>query len=54
MLYRIVEVAKIEVVVEVEFMWRLRQINAVPDFKVAVHSSLTFNYYQRKFSNQIN
>jgi hypothetical protein len=27
--------------VKVEFVWRLRQINAVLDFKVALHSGLT-------------
>lgn len=41
MLYRIVEATEIEIVVKVEFMWRLRQINAVLDFKVALHSGLT-------------
>ena len=35
------EAAKVEVVVEVEFVRWLRQVNAVLDFKIATHGGLT-------------
>ena len=39
----IVEATEIEIVVEVEFVWWLGQVNAVLDFKVPLHSGLTWS-----------